>query len=71
MRNPSTVPRDVAEYTVRTPTTAVLIVAEALHDSAPKDVHTLTSALAEDLSEIWDGPVRRAILSESSPRLDI
>jgi DNA/RNA-binding domain of Phe-tRNA-synthetase-like protein len=53
---------------VRDPTTAVLIVAEAMHASALADVERLTAAIADELHATWSAAPRTAILTESSPR---
>jgi DNA/RNA-binding domain of Phe-tRNA-synthetase-like protein len=55
---------------VRETTTAVLIVAEALHSSAGTAVPSLTDALAEELAALWSVTPTSTILSESSPRFD-
>jgi DNA/RNA-binding domain of Phe-tRNA-synthetase-like protein len=59
---------------VRESTAAVLIVAEALHDSAAADVRELTATLAAEVGAIWPGrpanpanPVS-AVLSAAEPR---
>jgi DNA/RNA-binding domain of Phe-tRNA-synthetase-like protein len=50
------------------PTTdTVLIVAEALHDTAKDDVHRLVAALADELSAVWSVSVKTAVLSRSNP----
>lgn len=54
---------------VRDSTSSVLIIAEAMHDSAPEDVRRLTAALAEELSDLWSvTSASSAILSQASPR---
>jgi DNA/RNA-binding domain of Phe-tRNA-synthetase-like protein len=53
---------------VRDSTTAALIVAEALHDSAPSDVSELTAALAAEVQALWSVRPSRAILTAVSPR---
>jgi DNA/RNA-binding domain of Phe-tRNA-synthetase-like protein len=55
---------------VRDTTTAVLIVAEAMHTSAPADVESLTAAIAEELNAIWSSTARGATLSAASPRFE-
>jgi len=55
---------------VRDTTTAVLIVAEAMHSSASADVRTLTAALAGEINVLWSVTPQTAILSESSPRFE-
>jgi DNA/RNA-binding domain of Phe-tRNA-synthetase-like protein len=56
---------------VRDTTTGALIVAEALHDSAPDDIQRLTGALGDELNTIWSVTPKHAILSRSSPRFEI
>ncbi|MBT2395886.1 hypothetical protein [Streptomyces sp. ISL-100] len=47
----------------------MLIIAEAMHDSAPADVRRLTAALAEELRTLWAATsVSSAVLSRPSPR---
>ncbi|MET9520069.1 phenylalanine--tRNA ligase beta subunit-related protein [Streptomyces sp. NPDC002994] len=54
---------------VRDSTSSVLIIAEAMHDSAPEDVRRLTAALTEELSDLWSvTSASSAILSQASPR---
>ena len=55
---------------VREETTAVLIVAEALHASAHEDVQRLVSALADELDTVWPASSRTALLSSSAPRFE-
>lgn len=53
---------------VQNSTTAVLIVAEALHDSAASDVQELTAAIADELAAVWCLTPMVTVLSQSSPR---
>jgi DNA/RNA-binding domain of Phe-tRNA-synthetase-like protein len=53
---------------VQSSTPAVLIVAEALHDTAPADVPQLIAAAAEELDAIWSIAPVTTVLSRSSPR---
>jgi len=55
---------------VRDTTTAVLIVAEAMHGSALMDVQGLTAALADELDAIWSVTPESQILSHASPRFE-
>jgi DNA/RNA-binding domain of Phe-tRNA-synthetase-like protein len=55
---------------IRDETDAVLIVAEAMHDSAHTDVHDLTDALATEIESAWSTIPKIAILTESSPRFE-
>jgi len=63
--------RQSAASAVRDESNSVLIVAEAMHSSAQADIDGLTTALAENLEGIWGASVERAILSETSPRLEL
>jgi DNA/RNA-binding domain of Phe-tRNA-synthetase-like protein len=56
---------------VRDTTSAVLIVAEAMHTGAHTDVERLTAALADELSATWSAAPRKAILAASSPRFEL
>jgi DNA/RNA-binding domain of Phe-tRNA-synthetase-like protein len=62
--------RQSASSAVRESTTTVLIVAEAMHRSAPADMHELIAATADALEAIWSATPRTAILSERSPQFD-
>lgn len=62
--------RQSGHSAVRGSTTAVLIVAEAMHASAVVDVGNLTSTIADELSAVWPVAARTTILSESSPRFE-
>jgi DNA/RNA-binding domain of Phe-tRNA-synthetase-like protein len=55
---------------VRDTTTAVLIVAEAMHASARADVEKLTATIADELHAVWQMSARPMLLSPSAPRLD-
>jgi len=55
---------------VRPATRSVLLVAEALHDSAHADVETLLTALVAEVSSTWSVCPSSAILSQASPRFD-
>lgn len=55
---------------VRDDTAAVLIVAEALHDTALPDVERLTCTIAEELASCWPAQVLTRILNRTSPRFD-
>ncbi|WP_331373018.1 B3/B4 domain-containing protein [Sinorhizobium chiapasense] len=52
-------------------TTAVLIVAEALHSSAETDVSRLVHELAGAMGASWAVTPRSAVLDQSAPRFDI
>jgi len=53
---------------VHAPTTAVLIVAEAMHDTASSDLPELIAAIAEELRAVWAITPAAALLSRSAPR---
>ena len=53
---------------VQDSTTAVLIVAEAMHDSAASNVPELTAAVADGLHALWSLRPAVTVLSQSSPR---
>ena len=63
--------RQSAVSAVRATTSAVLIVAEALHESAPMDVRRLTDEIADALDGSGSVAAKRAILSASSPRFEL
>lgn len=56
---------------VRNDTHSVLIVAEALHESAGSDVPKLIDAIASELTAIWSIEATQGLLSLSSPRFDL
>ncbi|MFD8558583.1 B3/B4 domain-containing protein [Streptosporangium canum] len=62
--------RQSGHSAVRATTTAVLVVAEAMHGSASADVPELTATVADELNGIWPVTPRTALLSPSSPRLE-
>jgi len=49
-------------------TSTVLIVAEAMHESAPSDVPELIAAVADELKTIWSAVPVTAVLSPAAPR---
>jgi DNA/RNA-binding domain of Phe-tRNA-synthetase-like protein len=53
---------------VRDTTSAALIVAEALHDSAPADVPELVAALTAEMQAAWPVIPQTAVLTAASPR---
>jgi DNA/RNA-binding domain of Phe-tRNA-synthetase-like protein len=63
--------RQSASSAVREPTTAVLIVAEALHNGAHADVERLIATLAQELRTVWSARPETAILSADSPRFQL
>jgi DNA/RNA-binding domain of Phe-tRNA-synthetase-like protein len=60
--------RQSGRSAVRDSTAAALIVAEALHDSAPSDISELTAALAAELQALWSVTPSHAVLTAVSPR---
>lgn len=58
--------RQSAHSAVRDETTAVLIVAEAMHDSAPGDIPKLATAIADEVDTIWSVTPKTRILNRSS-----
>ena len=60
--------RQSARSAVREGTSSVLVVAEALHDSASEDIAKLLETLAEELDAVWPLSPTAAILSRESPR---
>jgi DNA/RNA-binding domain of Phe-tRNA-synthetase-like protein len=59
--------RQSGRSAVRGTTRTVLIVAEALHDSAEDDVPALIAALAAEIGETWQTEPRTAILTATAP----
>lgn len=53
---------------VQDSTEAVLVVAEALHDSASSDIPELIAAIAGVLNTLWSAAPVAAVLSQSAPR---
>ena len=66
--------RQSGRSAVRDSTAEALIVAEALHESAPHDIRHLTAALAAELQALWPGtpatPMTQ-ILTAASPRFSL
>ncbi|TMR08809.1 hypothetical protein ETD86_46225 [Nonomuraea turkmeniaca] len=52
---------------IRDTTTDVLIVAEALHETAQSDIESLAATLCDELSAVWPVTPRPTILSASAP----
>jgi DNA/RNA-binding domain of Phe-tRNA-synthetase-like protein len=63
--------RQSGHSAVRDTTTAVLIVAEAMHDSASVDIERLIAAVVDELGAIWSVTPKTARLSPSSPRFEL
>lgn len=51
-------------------TSSVLIVAEAMHDTAPTDIPKLTTTIANELTAIWASTPEPTTLTANKPRLD-
>jgi len=49
-------------------TSAVLIVAEALHEQAPADIPELIATLTAGISKSWPNPLQTAVLTPATPR---
>jgi len=62
--------RQSAASAIRDTTTTILIVAEALHESASTDVPTLLTTIADEISATWSVTPTTAILTQSSPRFE-
>jgi DNA/RNA-binding domain of Phe-tRNA-synthetase-like protein len=53
---------------VRNSTTAALIVAEAMHAEAGRDVRELLAAVAGELDAVWSAAAATSVLSPGSRR---
>jgi DNA/RNA-binding domain of Phe-tRNA-synthetase-like protein/SAM-dependent methyltransferase len=62
--------RQSARSAVRAGTSAVLIVAEAMHESAAADVARLIEEISAELAATWPVRPRRAVLSPVRPRFE-
>ena len=62
--------RQSGRSAIRETTSDVLIVAEALHDTASDDIARLIATIAEELTAIWSTQPRTAQLSQSSPNFE-
>jgi len=63
--------RQSGRSAVRDSTSAALIVAEALHDTAPADVPELVAALAAEIHAAWSVTPQKAVLTAASPRFTV
>jgi DNA/RNA-binding domain of Phe-tRNA-synthetase-like protein len=63
--------RQSAYSAVLDDTDAVLIVAEALHESAADDVPRLVASLEADLAALWGATPSSAVLTSSAPRFEL
>ncbi|HXV92797.1 MAG TPA: phenylalanine--tRNA ligase beta subunit-related protein [Pseudonocardia sp.] len=55
---------------VQDSTSGVLIVAEAMHESAAADVERLTATIADELSAAWSRKPAATVLTPSTPRFE-
>jgi DNA/RNA-binding domain of Phe-tRNA-synthetase-like protein len=62
--------RQSAHSAARDTTTSVLIVAEAMHESAAADVQELISTIVDELDTIWAVKSQHAQLSQATPRFE-
>ena len=62
--------RQSAWSAIRAETAEVLIVAEAMHDTAARDVRDLLDTLVADLAGLWGSSVRHMMLTSAVPRFD-
>ena len=62
--------RQSALSAIRPATARVLIVAEAMHETAAHDVPELLAALAGELTALWVTKVRRAVLTKDAPAFE-
>ncbi|WP_229802976.1 B3/B4 domain-containing protein [Planobispora rosea] len=62
--------RQSGHSSVRDTTASVLIVTEAMHDSASEDVPELVAAIADALGDVWRVSPETAIPTRSSPRVE-
>jgi len=60
--------RQSGRSAVRDSTARALIVAEALHDSAPADIADLAAALTAEIQAAWSTTPQESVLTASSPR---
>jgi DNA/RNA-binding domain of Phe-tRNA-synthetase-like protein len=62
--------RQSGHSAVRADTCTVLIVAEAMHFSAPADIQKLVTILADELCAIWSVIPRTAVLNRAASRFE-
>jgi DNA/RNA-binding domain of Phe-tRNA-synthetase-like protein len=55
---------------VRDDTAAILVVVEAVHDAAARDVPRVLDAIAGELRRGWSAPSRAALLRPAAPRFE-
>ncbi len=56
---------------IRDTSSSVLIVAEALHESAESDVPKLVATIADELAAVWPVTARTAILTRAEPEFPV
>lgn len=62
--------RQSGHSAVRPETASVLIVAEAMHDTAPADLPKLIDTIADEVARGWPAQPSAAVLSPAAPRFD-
>ncbi len=63
--------RQSGRSAVRDTTTSALIIAEALHDRAPRDIAQLIATLASELECLWSVIPSTQVLTAASPRFPL
>lgn len=63
--------RQSAYSAVRETTSSVLIVAEAVHESASEDVPKLAGVIADELGELWPVTPTAVVLNQASSRFTV
>jgi DNA/RNA-binding domain of Phe-tRNA-synthetase-like protein len=63
--------RQSGRSAVRDSTSRVLIVAEALHETAAEDLPVLMKTVADAVTATWQVSTRSAVLSPQAPRFTI
>ena len=63
--------RQSAYSAVREETTAVLIVAEAMHATADADVERVLTVLADEFDAVWSASATAETLTSASPRFEL
>ncbi len=59
--------RQSALSAIRDETSSILVVAEAMHDSAPEDIEKLMAVIAKEFAAIWSSAVKTGVLGSLSP----
>jgi DNA/RNA-binding domain of Phe-tRNA-synthetase-like protein len=63
--------RQSGRSAVRDTTTSVIIVAEAMHDTASDDIERLIGTVANEVGEFWSVAPRTAVLTAVAPRFEL